>query len=233
MQTTIVESSVVTPHFTASSCRCGLDHPGHGRCSVDGKILNVRAFRLSTIAAVEHDFDIASIQRDIDQLVSVASRLDPLYRHTGEPRLEALWRTLTLDTSGVTRPARPEVREAFAHHVAAALIQRCVNVRLTPAKPEAVLESLAPFRRLAETDASGSLPDLDAFERGLREMGRLEDEVAKFDTQKYLTWKEGELRADFHFLHGATKRFNFRRLLSTEHRHIGIGPQSCIPKDQI
>lgn len=193
----------------------------------DPRILILNGFLLDTIIQrAEPNVDIVKKGNWEDGARMLLDCPD-WYPLTGQPRLEAFWRTIVADQTGIGESPAPEaLADSFFQTIRLGFAQRFIPVFHEPDLEDRVRAAMPKMNELAETDTTSRLPSIKSI---------LDDCNAYFDAEakgfEYGNSVERDARKQSLFL--SSKVTMWRRIYRTSKGYLGLGPESLEPGDLV
>ncbi|KAK1995513.1 heterokaryon incompatibility protein [Colletotrichum falcatum] len=161
------------PYFDA--CRSARAEYG----VVDGRLLHVRGFCVGTVSLLGTVYSELAASGSFAQWADFLLQCDPVYKPTGQCRVEAFWRTLIVDRDGLKHPAPSNLRKAFGHWITDHVVWEVYSGLKRGADVTEYLGRLESIRKLGRSDVSKTVPSCDkimAYAKQLQECDK-KDEV--------------------------------------------------------
>ncbi|RYP21993.1 hypothetical protein DL765_001899 [Monosporascus sp. GIB2] len=211
-----------------------LDAPGcssstGSRARIEGNKLHVRGFRLGTVSSLGETWRDMRHKRFYD-CFDMLLQIDPVYRYTGQPRLEAFWRTMILDMEFSVRPASANTGSDFKDYIMFYLSSKVEDDIDSGIDEKTAIDSLQSMGVLAG-DGSGPLPSLEQVMQTAFRIHELRSTGAPQAVPEYLgpLLFQGALRFETHFLYAMV----FRRPFAMDSGHLACGPEWTQAGDEV
>ncbi|UNI23937.1 hypothetical protein JDV02_009727 [Purpureocillium takamizusanense] len=219
----------IRPQFNA--CQANGENTGSRKTSrvvVSGESLHVKAMMIgsvTTLSASLPDFLGPSWHSWAGQLLA----LDPVYRYTGESRVEAFWRTALMNSVARTFPAQwPGVSSAgdmFRAYVLQSMTRYYPGAEADSATREKYRHSLCDVNDLAAADHSGQIPSFNGLSDLTAQIAGVgEEELLTLPDSAVLEALGASVDKASGFLIGMDGSMVNRRIVMTGEGHIANAP---------
>jgi hypothetical protein len=170
----------------------------------------------------------------IDECVKLLVPCKPMYHRTGQPLVEALWRTLLLDLDETHDTARPEFRQSFRDWITwERIANMTLDQELNHQKDKHDQDSFQNMDWVASNDYSGTFPSVKYIVRCLTRLGHVKDPSHNFDLEDGNACKRQLEQGKKLFEKAAGLSMPRRRVFRTNEDHIGLGTQSMMIGDSV
>jgi hypothetical protein len=204
--------------FDASKCRSSSSK----KFVIEGPVLRVSCLELSAISEVSEPWLEIIAGTSFDAFVDLALGCDEVY-FTGEPRVEAVWRTLIGNYLSSTYPAPAALGATFRWWITLTIMTHVfMENQQRGTKFEDYVKTLTKIDLLAKSDPQRLIPGIDEL---LRHCEAMAIDAKAFRRACYAEMQEYQAVA--------YSSLPYRRLLKTSAGHICLGPQSAAPGDMI
>lgn len=203
---------------------CSSTIRGHGTCipSVDGRTLCLAAVEWDEVAELcEPTVDLIR-NESIDDLVTIATKSGAKYANN-QSQVEALWRTLTADSTETESPASEELGISFRAWLCSHIAFTLRRARLGPTGPARIIEEYNCFKHSSMTDLLPSLSEVESY------ANRMEKLLA--GNYVLSDWTKMEVKAE-PFAKSITALLD-RRLFRSVKGFLGLCPASSDVGDSV
>lgn len=217
----------IRPQFDA--CRANAQRSRHGsRILINGDTLHVNAVVIGSVATLSAslpDFLGPAWHSWAGQLLG----LDPVYRYTGESRVEAFWRTALMNSVGRRLPAQwPGISSAgdmFRAYILQCMTRYYPGAGADSATREKYLCELRDVNELAAADCSGQMPSFNGL-GGLTAQiaGVSEEDLMELPDSAVLEALSACVDKASGFLIGMDSSMVNRRIVMSSEGHIANAP---------
>ncbi|KAK1457440.1 heterokaryon incompatibility protein [Colletotrichum melonis] len=194
---------------------------------VDDRQLHVKALCVGTASLVGEVYSELATNGSFTQWADFLLQCDPVYKPTGQCRVEAFWRTLIGDRDGFTHPAPGSLQKAFHSWIADHVVWEVYCAMKKGADIEERISRLDSIKRLAASDVSKTVPSCDVIMGYLKQLKECEEQEqveGLFDRFKHTCQV---------YVNLAFETLWERRPFLTDSSHIGLGGRSVQEGDGI
>jgi hypothetical protein len=202
---------------------------------VDGKRLYVKAVQVGTVSQVTNRCMDLHGNGHFEEFAALILQCPDTYAPTGQPRIEALWRTLIFDTDDFNHPAKndsKQISEAFNYWLTWTML-RSLSYQCNAGEVGLAISRMENLDRLASTDDSQTLPTLDHLEYYGKKLGLIVDPTRQHTEGEVEQTVNELLRRLGAFQALSFASLPFRRMFLTTEGYLGMGLQSTQPGDTI
>ncbi|KAJ2904754.1 hypothetical protein MKZ38_007262 [Zalerion maritima] len=193
---------------------------------VDGRELHLSGLKLGTLHRVAEPWSTMVMERGVTEMADVLLTIPTTYRHTGQSRVEALWRTLVMDQDLTSRPASPDLArdfKAWLYILSTKRIQDLIEKGASRHEAIRAHSQLDEISGAEEGEYENKLfPDLELLGAKSR-LGERRPVADDPEDGKELREKQEAMLADARrFEMQALYVMLFRRVFATDEGHLGI-----------
>jgi len=197
-----------------------------------GDALVVTGAYFDRVEEVSDMLEKVSVRGGIFTLLKLCTHLDPVYTATGQPRIEALWRTMIADVDDGKCPAPDNIGECFRDFIMCIL---CHCLTYYRSESQLIRGGLQVLDVLHDSEPSSALPKSSEV---LQRTAALHDEfqeVLRTEPNRFQTLSLFLQSRDYayRFLSIAGQVGTNRSLYRTSNGYLGLGPCSAMEGDEI
>ncbi|KAL0936722.1 heterokaryon incompatibility protein [Colletotrichum truncatum] len=190
-------------------------------------MLHIKAFCIGSVTLSGEIYSELAVNGSFAQWADFLMQCDPVYKPTGQCRVEAFWRTLIVDRDPFNHPAPSRLQKAFHHWIADHIVWEVYCALKKGADLMEYLANLDSMQKLADSDVSKTVPDCGVIEKYLK---KLQDCDKKEEVSVLFEGFRHRCQA---YVNLAFETLWERRPFLTDTGYLGLGSQSLQVGDSV